>query len=447
MLSFEQIRGVLEPYCNWKLYVGFSGGADSLALLKLLCDGREKMNFRLCAVHCEHGLRGEASLLDAAFCRKICGRYQVEYLERTLDVPHNRAEGESVETAARRLRMAFWEELASNRERTAVVLAHHAGDRRENLFLRLFRGSGTGGLYGLRTAREIHGVHFLRPLLGLEKEDLEAFLQSRGESWRVDSSNFDIQYRRNFIRNKWLPEIFEVMPYGKAGMLAAMDALEEDAAFLEELAAKKAEERMRSPGKPGEWRDIPPALRGRILRILVRKRTGRDWIPGRRFLEAFRDLLDKNTLSASLALPGMEGMFWRCREGVWRLEEEKTAETVRRVWRWRDEPDAEFHAAFQNGVSEKPGLNEACFDADALPGELVIESGRDGDKMVPFGRKHAVKWKVLRTNRKIARRDAPPLLKTLSGDIVWSPGIRHSGLFPVTGSTRKIVCIHWQKRS
>ena len=94
--SFRQF---LRPYQNWMLYAGFSGGADSLALLLLLRSLQQEIPFRLSAVHCEHGLRGQASRDDAAFCQEICRKYGIDFLLYELDVPANRLAGESEETA------------------------------------------------------------------------------------------------------------------------------------------------------------------------------------------------------------------------------------------------------------------------------------------------------------------------------------------------------------
>ena len=435
-------RAFLAPYRGWTLLAGFSGGADSLALLLILHRLCGELDLKLTAVHCEHGLRGAASLADAAFCRAFCAARGIAYLEKSLAVPGNRRPRESIEAAARRLRQAVWRELAADRERTAVVLAHHAGDRRETLLLRLAHGSGASGLTGLRGGRVLEGVRYLRPLLGCERSDLEKYLVSIGVTdWRNDATNADLNYRRNFVRHELLARWAEI-PGALAGLSASLDALEADARFLEHLAAKRA---ARLTGADSSaWRAVPKALRGRILRLLARKKLRRDWIPGKRFLAAFDRALRAETMAA-LALDGVPGTRWRRRDGVWDFEVFTPVSEPRRVWRWRTEELPDFAALFPSRLPEKIGLDEAYFAAASLPEELLLASGADGDRMIPFGRKRAEKWKVLRVDRKVPRTAAPPLLRLPDGSILWSPLIRHSALAPVTAATREIVCFKWKE--
>jgi len=437
------VRAFLAPYRGWTLYAGFSGGADSLALLTILHRLCGELDLKLTAVHCEHGIRGAASLADAAFCREFCMARQIAYLEKRLAVPENRSPRESVEAAARRLRQAVWRELAADRERTAVVLAHHAGDRRETLLLRLARGSGAGGLAGLRGERLLAGVRYLRPLLHVERAELEAYLVSLGVTdWRRDATNDCREYRRNFVRHELLARWAEV-PGTMAGLSASLDALEADARFLERLAAKRAAA-LAGGADSSAWRAVPKALRGRVLRLLARRKTGRDWIPGKRFLAAFDRALNGDG-PAALALDGVPGTRWRLRNGVWDLETFSPVPETRRIWRWRVDALPGFAVSFPSRLPEKIGLDEAYFDAAALPEELLAATGADGDRMIPFGRKRPVRWKVLRIDRKIPRQAAPPLLRLPDGAILWSPLVRHSALAPVTAATRKIVCFKWKE--
>lgn len=435
-------RAFLAPYRGWTLYAGFSGGADSLALLTILHRLCGELDLKLTAVHCEHGIRGEASLADAAFCREFCAKRQIAYLEKRFAVPEDRRPGESVEAAARRLRQAVWHELAADRERTAVVLAHHAGDRRETLLLRLARGSGASGLAGLRGVRMLGGVRYLRPLLHAERAELEAYLVSLGVTdWRRDATNDCREYRRNFVRHELLAKWAEAAGT-MAGLSASLDALEADARFLERLAASRAERLIGADS--AAWRAVPKALRGRVLRLLARRKIGRDWIPGKRFLAAFERALSGDS-PAALALDGVPGTRWRMRDGGWDFEAFSPVPETRRVWRWRADALPGFAVSFPACLPEKIGLGEAYFDAAALPEELLAASGADGDRMIPFGRKRPVKWKVLRIDRKVPRRAAPPLLRLPDGAILWSPLIRHSALAPVTAATREIVCFKWKE--
>ena len=439
------LQQFFRQYLNWTLYAGFSGGADSLALLLLLRDLQREIPFRLTAVHCEHGLRGQASRDDAAFCQEICRKYGIDFLLYELDVPANRIAGESDETAARRLRQEVWRKLAGNQPDTAVVLAHHAGDRRENLLLRLGRGSGCGGLCGLRPVRVLDQVLYLRPLLKVERRDLEEFLQQSGEPvWREDASNQDTRYRRNFIRQNLLPEWKAAVPGVEHGLNAALDALEEETDLLDRLARKYAGRIRLSGGSVEQWRKVPQALQGRVLRCRARQELHLDWIPGRQFLAAFRRLM-KGHGEGALPLSGVKGCRWVCRHGVGCFERIAAVPQICQVWHWRKNLLAGWQISFPASLPDKVELDEAYFDAALLPDDLLVSPGRDGDEMIPFGRQNPEKWKVLRVNRKVSRSAAPPLLRLPDGQILWSPMIRHSALAAVGRNTKEIVGFHWKK--
>jgi len=421
MLDMADIGRQLAEYRTWTLYIGFSGGADSLALLVILCKLQKDLDLRLTAVHCEHGFRGADSLADLAFCRDFCRERGIPFLQETLEVPANRLPGETDEAAARRLRQMVWQRLGRKKEKTAIVLAHHAGDRRENLLLRLARGSNVSGLCGLRAVRKIGGVTYLRPLLHAEKKDLEACLRGNGiNCWRTDGSNADIRYRRNFIRQELLPRWFGAMPYAEGGLVASLDALEVDAEYLEEAAARIAGNMAPGGGKTGVWREIAPALRGRVLRLLARRELDTDWIADRSFLRAFDRMLRDGGPLTDLPLAGADGAVWGLRHGCWNFIPSPAETPVPQLWAWRKGPAAGFSAGFPKTLPEKITGDTAFFDAEKLPEILLISGGVPGDRMIPFGRRTPVRWKVLRTDRGIPAGAAPPLLRL--------PGGKSSGL-------------------
>ena len=174
------------------VFCGFSGGSDSLYLLLALKKLSEPLHFQLRAIHFEHGFRGEESRADAAWCEKKCLAEGIPFQCIELHSIENRMRGEGDEAAARRLRLMHWKKLTQQSPDSIVVLGHHSGDRAENLFLRLFRGSNASGLASMRSYSVIEGFAVLRPLLGLSKQKIESVLRENDESWRIDSTNLSI---------------------------------------------------------------------------------------------------------------------------------------------------------------------------------------------------------------------------------------------------------------
>ena len=159
---------------------GVSGGADSVCLLLMLLEYRKHCDFFLEAVHVEHGIRGDASRRDAAFVKRLCEKRGVCCRIYPVDVPaYAKGHGLGVEEAARKLRYECFREAAEDYDGRPVkiALAHHADDNAETMLFRLIRGSGLHGLYGMRPARRLaEGVTVIRPLLGLERVVIEAYV-------------------------------------------------------------------------------------------------------------------------------------------------------------------------------------------------------------------------------------------------------------------------------
>lgn len=190
-----------------KLLIGLSGGADSVALLRLLAEVRDGRGLTLCAVHVNHGLRGAESDGDEAFCRELCRTWSVPLTVRRLSLPENASENR-----CREARYAAFREALAESGCEALVLAHHREDQAETLLMRLLRGSGLRGLCGMEPDTAAEGARILRPLLGFSREELREALREAEQPWREDSSNRSDRYLRNRVRHELLPLMEELAP-------------------------------------------------------------------------------------------------------------------------------------------------------------------------------------------------------------------------------------------
>jgi tRNA(Ile)-lysidine synthase len=212
-----------------ELAVAYSGGPDSTALLVALSALGWR---RRTALHVDHGIRPRDELdAERAFVRGICAdlgaRLVVARVRPGAVAERARASGQGIEAEARRFR---YQALRSARERSgarAVLLAHTRDDQLETLLMRLFGGSGAGGLKGIP---ESSGP-FLRPFLGLEKAELLAYLEERGQKYSTDSTNASGEYLRNRIRHAMVPALDSAIPGWRSGLAraAAKAALDEEA--------------------------------------------------------------------------------------------------------------------------------------------------------------------------------------------------------------------------
>ena len=208
-----------------QLVVGVSGGADSVCLLYMLLEFCSVTPISLYVVHINHGLRGEEALRDAAYVRQICTEQQLPFYLYEEDVNSYATEhGLTTEEAGRIIRYRAFAEVKKQVGAGKIALAHHKNDQAETVLFRLFRGSGIKGLGGMSPVRD----DVIRPLLCLERSEIEQYLKKRNLSYCIDSTNNSDHYARNIIRNRILPVIED----GFHGQVVAHIA--ETATFMQE---------------------------------------------------------------------------------------------------------------------------------------------------------------------------------------------------------------------
>lgn len=190
-----------------RLLAGFSGGADSTALLLVLYYLAPQMGFSLSAAHLDHGLR-PSSAEEAALCRSFCQRLGIVCRHHTL--PSSSVPQTGIEDKFRKSRYTFFARAAREAEADWIATGHNGNDLAEDVLMRLIRGAGWPGLSGMRAVDAQRRL--LRPLLCVSRGDIEAFLASLEVSWITDESNADTSYFRNRVRHTILPLLLRENP-------------------------------------------------------------------------------------------------------------------------------------------------------------------------------------------------------------------------------------------
>jgi len=282
--------------------VGVSGGADSVALLHLLVEA----GFRdLVVCHLDHSLRGGASTGDAAFVAALARKLGLPSESGRADVAGEAETArESIETAARRARHAFFKECAVKRRCRRLLLAHHADDQAETVAWNLLRGSH--GLKGIPAFQEMRVgrlcLEISRPLLAVRGGDLREWLSARGLDWREDASNAVPDVIRNRLRLEVLPALTVVSGRDSIAMINRAHAGSQDLEEIQRWAVERAgvldpQGRLHVPA----LRALPDALQRAVLADYL-KRAG---VPGmdRALLVSIAGLLDPSAAPA-VNLPG-----------------------------------------------------------------------------------------------------------------------------------------------
>lgn len=301
-----------EAWHDLTVLVAVSGGADSVALLRGLAEIRLTGPGRLVGAHFNHGLRGAESEADERFVVELCQSLGLECEVGRADAGQLSATGaDGLEAAARTARYAFLQAAAERLGARYVVTAHTADDQAETILHRIVRGAGLAGLAGMPRFRPLgQAVTLLRPLLGLRRSDVTAYLAGLGQPYREDSTNADAGYTRNRIRHELLPQLArqynpqvveallrlgQLAGEGQSVIAAQVDAL------LPKCVRRESTHRVSI-----DCRTLAAQPRAIVRELLVFAWRGQGWgeqAMGYDHWERLADLV-QNASAAALTLPG-----------------------------------------------------------------------------------------------------------------------------------------------
>jgi tRNA(Ile)-lysidine synthase len=459
-----------------------SGGADSVALLLLLLELREKLGVVLSVVHFNHKLRGKASDADEKFVAKLAAKHGLEFHSASVYVAKKAIkERANLEDAARRARYDYFRSLVESGTCTKIAVAHTADDQAETVLAHLLRGTGLAGLGG------IHPVAgpVIRPLLGIRRSELRRFLRVRKQRWREDATNRDTKRMRARIRKKLLP-LFEkqFQPAIVEHLATLAELAREDEGFLDDLVEHHARAVVREsdgqariavtdllePRKKGgfntegtEKTEGETALSKRMVRRIVGSIKPRHGQLGAAHVEGVLQLARNGRSGSSLALPGgvtvrkeRNALVFLARENAGaRTLQDSTREYEYKIDLANGEAKAdvaELGCAFRLRVIDWPpkrgetSIDRAVADLDRLRFPLVLRNWRPGDRLRPSGHRSAHKLKRLLNEKHVSRweRDGWPVL-TSGGGLVWARGFPVAAEFAANERTQAGILIAEEK--
>ena len=287
--------------------VGLSGGADSVALLLVLLELRQRIGYTLLAIHVEHGIRGEESRKDAAFVEELCRQKNIPCRICPVNVPDYAAtEGIGVEEAARILRYECYQKAAeelkqSGAGRVSIALAHHANDNAETVLFQMARGSGVHGMCGMHPKRVLgDDILIVRPLLCVSRGQIEEYLKKCGQEYRTDGTNLDINYSRNRIRHHILPELSVINEQAVSHINQSALLLQQAVSYMEQETKKAVQTCCIGGGGAyvileNEWKQYPEIIRQEIVHEVLGKTAGSRKDLGMVHVQDFCALMEKQT--------------------------------------------------------------------------------------------------------------------------------------------------------
>lgn len=440
-----------------KILVALSGGPDSVCLLHILYELKDTFNLTLGAIHINHMLRDEDSDKDEKYIIKLCNELGINHYVKRINIEYvARFENVSLEVAGRNERYKAFEEIRNKYEYNKIAVAHNSNDQAETILMRIMRGTGLEGLTGIKPKRE-DGV--IRPILCLNRQEIERYCEEKRLNPRIDSSNYERIYSRNKIRLDILPYMKEHFNKDIIDTLNRMSILlQKDNEFIEKYSngcynkyCENLGERFKISQKLFK-EEMDSIITRVIIRAFKEVSNSHQNFEMKHIYEivnlANKDTGKKLNLTNKIICENLYGDIIFIKKEKHKKELSNNSEIK------IDKNDIYKKVIFDNYIISFEIIenrNEVefsknslikLFDYDNIEKEIVIRYRKDGDKIIPLGMKGSKKIKDIFIDLKIPREDRNniPIL-CFDDKISWIVGYKTSQIFKVTKDTKKILKI------
>lgn len=426
---------------NSTVLAGTSGGPDSLALLHFLHSIQEEWELDVICVSVDHRLRGEESRSDLEYVEAICKEWNIPFAGTSIDVPaYQREKNISEEVAARELRYRYFKEQMEKLQADYLALGHHGDDQVETMIMSLARTASSSAFAGIPITRPFSVGHIIRPFLCVTKDDILSYCKNEGLTPRIDQTNFETRYTRNYYRKHVVPLLKKKNNniHNTIGHLSK--TMEEDEQFMQQEAEKVVQETAQLNVKQrtcileiNRFIRRPLALQRRAFHLILnylydKKPSDLSYIHE----EHFFSLLKYNKGQTSIDFP-------------FRLKLEKSYDKLRFYFPHQHQaandssffkslnipgetvlPDGSCLSAKFVEQAQHDDLHTFTFHADHAKLPLSVRTRKPGDRMTWKGLNGSKKIKDLFIDYKIPvrERDRWPIIVDNGGKILWIVGLK-----------------------
>lgn len=448
--------------------VGVSGGYDSICLLHILYSISSEFNIKLYPVHVNHMLRGEEALRDENFVKSFCSTLGIDLYVKKIDIAQKAKHDKiSLEEAGRNARYEEFNRVAKEVSATKIAVAHSKNDQVETILMRIFRGTGLEGLKGMEFKRD----NVIRPLLEVERSQIEGYVNGNGLEAITDSSNLHTDYFRNRIRLNVIPQINSAIGaditdnllrlskivvtdedflrynaelyYEKSVITKKEFYVELDLEELKKmhLAMKKRVLRMAIFNACDSTNGLEYVHIDKILGLIENGRTGArvDITLGMLVLKSYKTLIIKKqetikdqNYEQKLSIPGITKIS--CIDSIisTKIVNFETSKSCN-----------EFIFENKDAYNKFIDLEKLQIKNDS---GLMVRNRRPGDIFKPLNSIGTKKLKEYFIDNKIPReiRDDFPLL-AINKEIIWIIGNKTSDNYKVTDNTKSVLMITFEK--
>ncbi len=428
-----------------RVVLAVSGGADSIAMMYALFHLKDRLNAEFIVAHLNHMIRSEASIEGIAV-KKMADELGIDCVVESRDVPGYRKINRSlsIEEAARMLRYDFFESVSNRYGANKIATAHHMSDLAENFFLRLFRGSGIGGLVGMRP---INGK-YIKPFLIFDEQSIRKYVTINRLQFFEDRTNSDTRYLRNRIRHVLIPQIKEEFcPNIEEMVLKTSEILRQ---YQDHVNFKVEEIFERSLKSCDEITfSIEDIQREELILSELFKRSLKEMnlsISNQK-IKSIVELAQKDgehelNLGKGLKVKKERNFlhFGFYENYGWTGELELSVPGEVKIEELSMRIKSRYVSRIQNFGDNKAFVT---LDAEKVKFPLSVRNLRDFERIVPFGMKKEVKVRNILKNHHVPInfRNNFPVISQSNGEIVWVVGIVISENFRVTDFTKNFLIL------
>jgi tRNA(Ile)-lysidine synthase len=439
-----------------KILVGYSGGADSTALLTALWQLKSHYKLNLLAVHINYNLRAEESQQDEEFVKQFCFHRNISLVVENCDLESS----SGVENNAREIRFKFFRKVAKLYKMNKIALGHNRKDQAETILFRLFRGSGYTGLKGIepQTGEIVH------PLLPFSRSEITSYLKQQKISWREDSTNQQNTYTRNKLRNVLLPWLEENLNtdivnklYQTANIFAETDQIMQQLAARSLNKATLHEKDDKLVLSIETLQKTLSALRYYLYRLAYQNFTGTDKDFYSSNFEEIEAVLDSEG-SKQVDLPHDIVVLKEYDKLIFankQILEYDNKDNSKEIDRIRNRSSFEDYRIIMKKLKKLPKTKylyedkyTAYLDLDKLEFPLKIRHRQPGDRFKPLGMHHSKKLKDFFIDEKVPKFERDKVVLFCDNKkIIWVCGYRIDDRLAITQNTDNILKIKLEKIS
>ena len=440
-----------------KIVVGLSGGPDSVCLLHILNRLKKEWDLEIYAAHLNHQIRGLEAQKDAFYVSKLCEEMGITFFIKSINVPeYCEKNGVSIEEGARKLRYEMFNEIKVNTKSNKIAIGHNLNDQAETILMRIMRGTGLQGLKGIDYIRD--GI-IIRPILDIDRKDIEEYCEEYKLNPRIDKSNLESIYTRNKIRLDLIPYMKDNFNSNVIESIVRMgNSLRNDNDYIENEALNKFKEVsvLTEDGikiNIDSYKNLHNSIKVRVLRYAIKNLLGDTNFIDQKHIDDIIELEDDSKIDKMLNLP--RGIFvYRKKDSILLADREVVIEDVEYCYNVPSNGLKKINEiglivqtevmSIEQYKRSKSDKSSQWFDFKKIKGGVVVRSRRPGDKIKLSGGSKKVKDLFIDLKIPKEHRCRIPVISDQEG-ILAVANLKRSENYKIDLETKEVLKVSFKR--